>query len=409
MGARGRLLILSDRFPPHDRGGSERIAHLHALGLRRRGWDVAVFTSFPPIRGAVSTIADEDGLRVFRSFPLHPLSAEEEPTTSDKALELSLELWNPWMGAPLRRAITEFRPDVIHAHYIPRISFGAFAAAAPGVPRVLTFHGYNFECPKGGLYRKRGIICTAKPIPCRIYQQAMTRSLERVDRMIAIARFIEHRLLESGAARERVRWLPNPVPLDAVSAPPASKSATVLFVGRLERLKGIDVLLRAFRSLAMPDARLRIIGAGSDLERLRALAAGDSRIDFPGWLRRDEVVEAYRGSRVVVVPSLWHEVMNTVICEAASYGRPAIATDLGGNPDLVSDGTSGFLIPAGDADAIRDRLARLLTDDALADAMGEAARAHVASFDYDRHLDAIEDLYEEILGASAEGSGARRA
>ena len=389
-------MILSDRFPPHDRGGSERIAHLHAQGLRRRGWEVAVFTSFAPDPTGAVSVADEDGLRVYRSFPLHPLATGEQPGVPDKIAELSFELWNPWMERPLRRAIAEFRPDFLHAHYIPRISFGAFARCEPSLPHLLTFHGYNYECPKGGLYRKRGEICAAKPLPCRVYRSAMVRTLERVDRVIAISHFIERRLLDSGVPRERVRWLPNGVPLTTTETPPASSSQAVLFVGRVEPVKGVDVLLRAFRRLDLPRARLRIVGSGSDVERLRAIAGDDERVEFLGWLQREQIADAYRDCRVVVLPSLWHEVMNTVICEAAAFGRPVIATDLGGNSDLVDEGVTGFLIPPADPEALADRLRRLFQSDSLADEMGEAGRRFVARFELPRHLDSLEALYAEV-------------
>jgi len=396
-----RLLIVSDRFPPHDRGGSERIAHLHAQGLRARGWDVAVFTSHASAKGARPTIADEDGLKVYRAFPLHPFTPEESPGLVDKTAELSLELWNPWMQRALERVIADFAPRVLHAHFIPRISFGAFAAAGGDLPRALTFHSYHFECPKGGLYRKRGELCLAKPVPCRGFERVMVRALRRVDRVIAISRFIESRMLDAGLPRERVVWLPNGVPLGERAETPPSSSRTILFVGRLEPSKGPVVLVKAFRELDEPSARLRIVGTGSQLEVLRRLAADDARIEFTGWLGRDAITDAYRTSRVVVVPSIYYEGLNTVLCEAAALGRAVVATTLGGNPDLVIDEVTGYLVPPEDPNVLAERIGRLVRDDALADSFGAAGRGHIESFSLERHLNAIEALYAELGSASA--------
>ena len=396
-----RLLIVSDRFPPHDRGGSERIAHLNALGFRDRGWNVAVFTSFAPVPGERPGVHDEDGLRVYRAFPLHPFTAGERGSNADRVAELGLELWNPFVGRKLEDVAAEFAPDLLHGHYIPRISFRAFSASASSTPRVLTFHSYHFECPKGGLYRKRGEICTKKPIPCQLFEGGMIRTLARVDRVIAISRFIERRLLEAGMPRERVVWLPNGVPLEPMDARSPSRSRTVLFVGRLEPNKGANVLVRAFRAIDDPGARLRIVGAGSELEKLRRLAGGDPRIELAGWLGRGELGAAYRESRVVVVPSVYHEGLNTVLCEAAAHGRALVASDLGGNSDLVVEGSGGFLVPGQDVPALAARIRELLADDALADQLGSAARRHIEGFSLDRHLSALDRLYAEILDPQA--------
>ena len=401
MSGRRRVLLLSDSYTPHDRGGSDRIAELNAQGLRERGWDVTVFTSFPT--GGSPAVAEESGIRVVRAFPLHfgPL---ERSATLDHLAEMSLELWNPWMQRALEGAIADFRPDLLHAHYIPRVSFGAFTRAGAGVPCVMTFHSYHYECPKGGLFRRRGVICTEKPLPCRGFRSIMTRTLEGVDRVIAISRFIERGLLESGVSRERIVWLPNGVPLPADEAAPASASRLVLFVGRLEPNKGADVLVRAFRALDAPDVRLRIVGDGSQMPHLRELAGDDSRIEFTGWLRRDEVARSYRECRFVVLPSVYHEGMNTVACEAAAVRRPVIVTNLGGNPDLVDPDVSGYVIEAGDPGVLTDRMRRLLNDDALTDSFGAAARRHIEAFSLERHLEAVERLYAELLRPSSAGA-----
>ncbi len=357
-----------------------------------------MLTSFAPEPGAGPVVGIEEGVQVHRLFPLHPFSSIERPAMGDQMAELSLELWNPWMERTLEKVIAAFAPDLIHAHYIPRISFGAFARAGNGRPRVLTFHSYHYECPKGGLFRKRGVICTAKPLPCQGFEKMMMRWLGRVERVIAISRFIEGGLIEAGMPRDRVVWLPNGVPLTTTDAPAPSSSRRVLFVGRLEPNKGADVLLRAFRGLENPAARLRIVGSGSQMDRLRGLAAAEPRIEFSGWLKREELSDAYRSSRFVVLPSVYHEGLNTVLCEAAALGRPVIATRLGGNSDLVDEDVSGYLCPAGDAEALRERMATLLEDDALADSFGAAGRRHIQAFALERHLDSVERLYAELLG-----------
>ena len=188
-----RILILTDGFPPHDRGGAERIAYYHACALRDLGWDVGVFTSYPSEPGARPSVEEEEpGIRVYRSFPLNPIARNGNASLLDSITLLGSTLQNPFMRGALEQAIEDFSPDLIHAHQIARISLSTFADVAPDLKRLITFHGYQFECPKGGLYRKqKAAICEDKPLVCRAFRDQITRKFKRVDRILAISRFIE--------------------------------------------------------------------------------------------------------------------------------------------------------------------------------------------------------------------------
>ena len=109
-------MICSDRFPPFDRGGAERIAFYHAQGLVARGFDVAVYTSHEPTKGAQPETRDEDGVRVYRAFPVNTFTEQEEPTFFDKVVRFPLTVQNPWMESGLNEAVEDFDPDLIHAH-----------------------------------------------------------------------------------------------------------------------------------------------------------------------------------------------------------------------------------------------------------------------------------------------------
>ncbi len=106
----------------------------------------------------------------------------------------------------------------------------------------------------------------------------------------------------------------------------------------------------------------------------------------------------------MIVPSLWHEPMNTVICEAQSWTRPVIGSRLGGNVDLIADGRSGYLCEPGDEEEFRRRMEEILADDGLTDRMGQEAFAHVSQYSMPRHIDSIVALYDELL---SDESGAR--
>jgi glycogen(starch) synthase len=392
-----RVLILSDFFPPFDHGGAERIAFYHAHGLRDRGYEVEVLATYDGEQVSSSATREEDGIRVHRWLSPNAISTHEPSSFANKLATASLMLMNPTSSGPLNAICKQFQPDIVHAHYITRLSYGAFVRCAPGVPHVLTFHGYQYECPKGGLYRRRGELCGRKPLPCRGFQSAMAGVLRSTDRILAISHFIEERLLEAGYTREQVVYLPNGVPKLEERTPTAvPRNNQFLFVGRVTEVKGIQIMLDAFAALADPQAKLIVVGDGDALPIVEARARQDSRVVVAGRLGPDAVAEMYRESMVTLVPSRFHEVMNTVTCEAQSWGRPVIASDVGGNRDLIRDGESGLLYPVDDKEALLKCMSRLAEDHDLADRLAEGGFRQVGHYSLTRHLDSLESLYADL-------------
>jgi glycosyltransferase involved in cell wall biosynthesis len=147
------------------------------------------------------------------------------------------------------------------------------------------------------------------------------------------------------------------------------ESCTFLYAGRLDAEKGLDVLLRAFATVP---GELVIAGSGTEEDRLRALAP--ERVRFAGPVDRDELVPFYAEADVFVLPSR-SEPWGMVLNEAAAAGLPLVATEeVGAARDLIEDGVNGFIVPAGDEDALAEALRRLAADPALRAAAGARSR-----------------------------------
>ena len=181
---------------------------------------------------------------------------------------------------------------------------------------------------------------------------------------------------------------------------PASKQ--VLFIGRLEPVKGGPLLLEAFARIAErhPDARLTIIGDGPDRPALqdRAKALGmDQAVSFAGFRTQDQVAAQLASADMLVLPS-FAEGVPVVLMEAMAARLPTIASRVAGVPELVLDGETGFVIPPGDLEALADRLDRLLSDPALRHTMGAAGRDRVrAEFDQTREAAKLEAMFRRSL------------
>jgi glycosyltransferase involved in cell wall biosynthesis len=278
------------------------------------------------------------------------------------------------------------RADIVHAHQMrsPASVLAALTARVRGHRAVVTDHGLQ-----GGAWG--GVLP-------RLYDQFLT-----VSRYSATE-------IRSPAARTRVIY----GGVDPVRYAPDEDAPRdgLLFVGRLTPHKGVDVLIRALPA----DASLTVIGSeGHDADLpergyprlLRSLASG-RLVRFAGAVDDLELAEVCRRSVALVMPSVERtcygkriavsELLGLVALEAMASGTPVIASRLGGLPEVVEDGETGFLVPPGDVGALRQRIQLLLDDRALAARMGALARARVmARWTWDQCAGRCLAAYRELV------------
>jgi glycosyltransferase involved in cell wall biosynthesis len=257
------------------------------------------------------------------------------------------------------------RADIVHAHQMrsPASVLAALTARVRGRHAVVTDHGLQGS-EWGGL------------LP-RLY-----------DRFLTVSRYSA---AEVRSPKAKTRVIYGGVDPKRYAPEPAGPGDGLLFVGRLTPHKGVDVLIRA-----LPEAaELTVVGSeGHDRELperdypdlLRSLAVG-RRVRFVGALDDAELANLYRRAVALVLPSVERtyygrtiavsELLGLVALEAMASGTPVIASRVGGLPEVVEDGKTGFLVAPGDVAALRQRIETLLADRALASRMGAQARDRV--------------------------------
>jgi glycosyltransferase involved in cell wall biosynthesis len=195
-----------------------------------------------------------------------------------------------------------------------------------------------------------------------------------------------------------------PSALDTV--PFRASPARLLFVGRLVPRKGVDVLLTALATPALHDAKLTVVGAGSERQRLESLAASlgiAPRVEFAGLASPAELDAHFRRCDALVLPAIddglsGTEGLGVVLIEALAFAKPVVASDVGGIPDVVRHGQTGLLVPPGDPRALASALASLADAPEWARGMGIAGRAHVAAcFSRERIAGDLAALYEDVV------------
>ena len=249
-----------------------------------------------------------------------------------------------------------------------------------------------------------------------------------VDALIAATPAEENQLVELyGADRDKIRVISPGVDVDRFHPIPAAHArehigvcpdrSMILFVGRIEPLKGIDNLLRAIARVvhehpevlgsADPEKALcvPIIGGDTDrvhedeemarLQDLRERLGIENVVTFMGSRNQDTLQYYYSAAEMVVMPSDY-ESFGMVALEAMACGTPVIASDVGGLAFLVKDGRTGYRVPAGDVEALAERIAHLLTDELSRRRIGQRATCWAESYAWSNIAQQIEAVYQEV-------------
>lgn len=384
-----KIAFLADFYPPLNRGGAGIVVQRLAQFYATNGHDVLVIATAQEQRH--SGTQNDGAVRVVRIPARYP-----------ERLRNFLGVHNPPAVRRLRRDLAAFAPDVVHAHNVHHyLSFGALGAAARlGLPVVLTSHDFLLFCcdrlpcasgPRDFLPRWHGCMrCQRfrynplrRPLIRRIVRSA-------VREILAISDLMRRALLLNGF--DRVSTVHNGIdpgewPVGTYSSRIPGSAAgppTVLLPGRLSSFKGTEALLDAVARI--PAAERPVVVFAGDNPRyepsLRAYAKAlgiTQNIVITGWLDEPTMRQTVSEADVVVTPSTYPDPFNLGNIEAMSAGRPVIASSLGGGPEIVVHGETGFIVDPANAEEFAGKLALLLGDPDLRRRFGLAGRARVLS------------------------------
>jgi glycosyltransferase involved in cell wall biosynthesis len=332
-------------------GGLERVATTLAIGLAAGGDHVVVCT-----RGATDHRANELALQ--RAGV--PIERVPRPTPAPRQLLRS--------ARAIARVLRVHRPEVIHAHNPAAAAAAAVArvlALRPRTPIVTTFHGLV----DGGTH-----------VASRILNVTSAA-------VVGVGPAATAELLRAGVDEARLVTILNAVPAEAQRSRKAVREELgvaddadlVVTVGRYREEKDQDLLLRAAAILAPARPRLRVllVGVGPLEDKLRARISelGLDAVACVTGLRED-AVDIVAAADVATLTSK-REGLGLSLIEAMWVGTPTVGTNIGGIPDVIDDGETGLLVPAGDAAALATAIAGLLDNPALANRLATAARASV--------------------------------
>jgi len=285
----------------------------------------------------------------------------------------------------LARLIEERRLDVLHSFLFECNVQGSLARMlVPGVRHVAGLRNMDWDFGR---------------VRNALYASLLTRA----DGVVAVCDAVRRRYAELGVPEERIavvrNGVPAPEPAASHAAGDPAGGPVVLTLARLNRGKGLDTLLAAARLVLreIPRARFVIGGEGPDrgrLEKLRASMGLDGHVSMPGPLADPR--GALRGAALFVLSSTQEGISNALL-EAQSEGVASVATDVGGNAEVVEDGVTGLIVPSGRPDVLAGAICALLRDDARRASMaGAASRRARRVFGLETMVQALERYYERL-------------
>lgn len=391
-GGRLSILLTCYEYPPIGGGGGVG-AKQYAEAWASKGHRVTVLTSRAgdlPARERVG------GVNVVRVATL----GKKDRATST-AVSMLTYLISGFIHLVLNRG-DYAGIQVVNTHFsLPTGPLGWAAARLLSVPQLLTIIGGDIYDPSKGSSPHRHA-------SLRLANRLLMRT---ADEVVAISSDTRDRARDYYGVERQIRVInygfdpPDPDDVEDACLPDDGRKFRLIAVGRLVPRKGFRHLIRALADLP-EDVELLLVGDGPEEDNLRreARVAGVSdRVIFLGYQSRERIYGLLRAADCYVLSSL-HEGLGIVVQEAMWAGLPIVATDNGGQVDLVEDGRNGLLVPVADPSALADAIANLRCDPETASRVSETNRQEIQGYDMGRNSEEYLSLFRELIDSHSAGA-----
>lgn len=393
-------------------GGAVAVPQRLSAELVERGYEVTVISSRR--RGGLS-VDKENGLTHYRFRPanLFWVGNKESRSPILRAIWQVVDMWNPHVYHVVGRILRQVDADIVHIHKLRGLSPSVWQAARrAGVRAVVqTCHDYELISPVGMLKGKIGRWAREGAPLLRPYQLLRARASRAVDLVTAPSRYLLDTISARGmfsSAESHVipnfhDLSPSQIRRKETKHSEHSGRLRLLYLGRLERDKGVPLLLDAVRNVG-GECELTIAGWGAAEPLVREAVRKDGRIRFVGVVREAERQRLLSGSDAVIVPSAVDETFGLTVVEAYARGTPVIASRVGALPSVVRDGVTGRLFNCGDESALIALIERFIRSPGELAAMRAACLDVAMDYTAERIVPRYLEIYTQALAARGDGT-----
>ena len=406
-----KILLVNKYF--YVRGGSETYFFGLAELLKKAGHEVIFFA-----------MQDEKNLPCVQSeYFVSNVEFNGDLSVSDKIKAALRMVYSLEAKEKISSLIEKEKPDIIHINLFHRVLTASIVDAAKKyhIPVVFTMHDLNCICPNHTML-DHGKICEdclhgnylncvkrvcfkdsrAKCLMAAIESEynKLSGLYNKIDLFITPSEFYKKKMEESGLTRSPIVHMKNFLPAQTKYGVQGKRGKYVLYYGRLSWEKGIITLVQAME--LVKDIPLVIVGTGPEEEAIRAEVRRlnlEDRVSLVGFKSGEDLWRFVRESACVVVPSEWYEASGYTACEAQAAGKPVVVTNAGGLPENIVDGETGYFSNMGDAQALAEKIARIVSaSDHEYESMSKKAVENAEKlFSAEHYIFMLTGLYQELI------------
>lgn len=381
------ICLINNLYKPFNRGGAEKVCETIARGLIKAGHEVFVITT--KTRNERRTEAGQPRIYYLNSsyYNLNELP---------KFFRLFWQIWNMFNFVSyfkIKNILLREKCDAVITNNLMGLGFlTPLAIRSLKIKHLQIAHDIQLIHPSGLIYYQKeeiidGFFAKIYSIICREFFKSTQ-----------IAVFPSRWLRDFYAKRgffplSKIMVLPNPVDLELTEANPESGNFKFLFIGQIEKHKGVLLLLDGFNKIKKkyPEVELLLAGDGSQIELARKKAAGNNNIKFLGWPGDEAVNKLLSSSHSLVYPSLVYENCPNAIQRALAMGLPVLASGLGGLSELLSDG-AGIVFKPADVNDLAEKMVWLIENKNSLNNLTEAGRKKASAFKVKNYIKELEKI-----------------
>lgn len=405
-----KIVICTNAYPPRFIGGAELIAHYQAKILKKQGHEVLVFAGMADDKGKRYSVKKD----IFERIPVQRVCLH----SCDYSREF-VNFYHREVEDLFIRLLDDFSPDIVHFHNIIGLSVGLpKIARRRKIRTILTLHDYWAICNKNTLIKDDGIVCKDfeecteclpftfderwTNLPTRMRKDYIALNLRDMDAVISPSSYLANIYERARLFRQKIRVVPNGVDIARfrkVSQKKNHQEVRFSFIGHLGPHKGVQTIIEALPHIEAKDrVKVNIVGEGeqkSELEKIVQKAGVNKSVQFWGKVNNKRIEKVYAKTDVLVLPSIWPENQPVTIAEAMACRLPVIAARMGGIPELVEDGKTGYLFEAGNPKDLALKMSAFLADPSKIFEFGENGFKKIAEHTFENQVDDIIQIYSE--------------
>jgi len=400
-------MLVTFLYDPKLGGGAAQAVYSLAHELEKRGYEVIVVTSGPNKKIENHFI---DGIKIISFYPsnLYWIYEKDNHPLWQKIIWQIIDIWNPFVYRIFKKIVQEEKPDVVHIHKLRGFSPSVWKACkdAGVVKLIQTSHDYEIVSPQGIRCGFLGKLIDSKSKLLIPYQFLRKLSSRHIDSFTSPSETLMQYFTDVNFFPNAEKYLiPNMYPYgnrnekrtDLKFSEREPNVLRILFLGRLEKEKGIWVLCHAVQKAISEgfSIELDIAGSGSQEEELIKYCNKELNIHFWGFIKGEQKEKLLTQCDIVCLPSIIPEVFPISALETLAFGKPAIVSSTDGLMDIFTDGKTGFFTKVGDIDELCSKIEFISRNKYLLKSMGNNCLIESQKYSPEIILAQFETIYNK--------------